>query len=164
MRPCGRRRRFEPHADCRLSQGKRVARGFRIELRRLSTGSPRIRRMAQIGVGTNSVIKFIHSWRCRRHAGSEGSDSSPPIVFAVRRERQRLPASACTRLACTRQSCPQGEPVDSRCCAPMRQLPTAPRRFAFGALRLPKSLFIKNSKKSGRNYQDRQSEPARPTG
>ncbi|WPC67575.1 hypothetical protein SBP18_03460 [Rhodoferax ferrireducens] len=26
-------------------------------------------------------------------------------------------------------SCPQDGPVDSRCCAPVRQLPTAPRRL-----------------------------------
>ena len=51
---CWRRRRFEPHADRRLSHRKRVAHGVRLEFLRDPTGSPQTRRMAQIGVGAHT--------------------------------------------------------------------------------------------------------------
>ncbi|SBP89654.1 hypothetical protein THIARS_80178 [Thiomonas delicata] len=50
-----RRCRFEPHADRRLGHGKRAARSVRLEFRRPPTGSPQIWRMAQIGIGANSL-------------------------------------------------------------------------------------------------------------
>ena len=51
---CWRRCRFEPHADRRVSYGRRTARGVRLEFRRAPTGSPQIRRLAQIGIGANN--------------------------------------------------------------------------------------------------------------
>ncbi|CAZ87221.1 conserved hypothetical protein [Thiomonas arsenitoxydans] len=41
---------FEPHADRRLSHGKRSARGANLEFQRASTGSLQTRRMAQISI------------------------------------------------------------------------------------------------------------------
>ena len=59
---CWRRCRFEPHADRRLSHGKRAARGVRLEFRRALTGSPQTRRMAQIGIGANSPGPATRTW------------------------------------------------------------------------------------------------------
>jgi hypothetical protein len=54
---CWRRCRFEPHADRRVSHGRRTARGVRLEFRHAPTGSPQIRGLDQIGIGANSRFR-----------------------------------------------------------------------------------------------------------
>ncbi|MGA8008899.1 MAG: YdeI/OmpD-associated family protein, partial [Thiomonas sp.] len=62
-------------ADQRLSHGKRAERGVRLECRRVPTGSPHTRRMAQIGIGANSLfaakVVFAQEDKPQGHSAQE---------------------------------------------------------------------------------------------